>query len=105
MCEVKMMEKRKSQELRSLQGLTDTLDGLARASGVRWYVHVLRWDNGDVLRALDFEVAEKRGRGQPSMMWKRQVEEHINQIGLKREDAIDRMKWRNGASELSKSTR
>ena len=26
----------------SLLGLTDTLDGLARASGVRWYGHVLR---------------------------------------------------------------
>ena len=43
----------------SLLGLTDTLDGLTRASGVRWYGHVLRRDNGDVLRrALDFEVAE-----------------------------------------------
>ena len=30
------------------------------------------------------------------MMWKRQVEKHINQIGLKREDAIDKVKWRNG---------
>ena len=46
MCGVKMIEKR-SQELMSLLGLKDTLDGLARASGVRWYGHVLR-------RALDF---------------------------------------------------
>ena len=28
------------------------------------------------------------------MTWKRQVEEHINQIGLKREDVIDRVKYR-----------
>ena len=46
---VKMIEKR-SQELITLRGLKDTLDGLARASGVRWYEHVLRKDNGDVLR-------------------------------------------------------
>ena len=90
----------------SLLGLKDTLDGLARAGGVRWYGHVLRRDNGDVLRrALDFEVAGRRGRGRLNMTWKRQVEEHINQIGLKREDAIDRVKWRNGVYELSRSTR
>ena len=47
----------------SLLGLKDTLDGLARASGVRWYGHVLRRDNGNVLRrALEFEVAGRRGR-------------------------------------------
>ena len=45
----------------SVLGLKDTLDGLARASGVRWYGHVLRRDNGDVLRiALDFEVTGRR---------------------------------------------
>ena len=90
----------------SLLGLKDTLDGLTRASGVRWYGHALRRGNGDVLRrTLEFEVAGRRGRGLPNMAWKRQVEEHTNQIGLKRENAIDRVKWRNGAYELSRSTR
>ena len=52
----------------SLLRLKDTLDGLARASGVRWYGHVLRKENGDVLRrALDFEVAGKRERERPNM--------------------------------------
>ena len=102
---VKIIEK-KSQEPTSLLGLKDTLDGLARASGVRWYGHVLSRDNGDVLRrALDFEVAGTRVHGLPNMTWKRQVEEHINQTGLKREDAINRVKWRNGVYELSRSTR
>ena len=50
MCGVKMIEKRRSQELMSLLGLTDTLDGLVGASGVRWYRQVFRRDNGDVLR-------------------------------------------------------
>ena len=82
MCGVKITEKR-SHELKSLLSLKDTLNGLARASGVRWYGHVLR--------ALNFEVAGRRGRG-TNMTWKRQVEEHTNQIGLKKEDAIDRVK-------------
>ena len=35
MCGVKMIKKRRSQELISFLGLKNTLDGLARASGVR----------------------------------------------------------------------
>ena len=62
MCGVKIMEKRRSQELMSLLGLKDTLDGLARASGVRWYGHVLRKDNHDVLRrALKWQEEEGVG--------------------------------------------
>ena len=66
----------------------------------------VRRDDGDVMRrALDFEVAGRRGRGRPNMTWKRQVEEHIDQIGVKKEDAIDRMKWRDGVYELSRNMR
>ena len=97
-CGVEIIEKRSSQELMSLLGLKDTLDGLARVSGVRWYGHVLR-------RALNFKEAGRRGRGRSNMKCKKQVEKHINRIGLKREDAIDRVKWRNGVYELSRSTR
>ena len=32
----------------SLIGLKDTLDGLAKASGVQWYRHALKRDNDDV---------------------------------------------------------
>ena len=62
MCGAKIIEKR-SQELVSLLGLKDTLDRLARTSGVRWIGHVLR-------RALDFEVAGRGGRERPHMTWK-----------------------------------
>ena len=72
MCGVKLIEKR-SQELTSLRGLKHTLNGLVRASGVRWFGHVLR-------RALDFEVAGRRGRGRPNVRWRRPVKEHIDQI-------------------------
>ena len=61
---VKLIEKRKSQELISLLGLKDTLDELARASGVQWYGQVLRRDNGNILRrVLDFEVVGRRRHG------------------------------------------
>ena len=64
MHKVKVIEKRTSQELMSLLSLKDTLDGLTRASRVRWYGHILR----KVLRTLlDFEVAGKRGCGRPNI--------------------------------------
>ena len=106
MCGVKIVQKKRSRELMSFLGLKDTVDGLARARGVQWYGHILRRDSGDVLkRTLDFEVAGRRGRGRPNMTWKRQVEEHVKQIGLKREDANDRVQCRNGVYELLRSTR
>ena len=81
-----------------LLDLKDTLDGLVRASGVQWYGHVLR-------RAFDFEMAGRRGRGLLIMLWKRQVKEHTDQIGLKKKDAIDIVKWRNGIYKLSQNMR
>ena len=33
-------------------GLQDTVDKLAKANGVRWYGHVLRRDEGKVLRRV-----------------------------------------------------
>ena len=55
MCGVKLIEKRRIQELMSLLSLKDTLNGLAKASEVRWDGHVLTKEKGDVLkRALNF---------------------------------------------------
>ena len=50
-----------------------------------------------------FCIGMKR-QGQLNMTWKRQVEE-TNQIGLKRKDVIDRVKWCNGVCELRRSMR
>ena len=42
-------------------GLKETMVQMAKANGVRWYGHVLRRDDGHVLRkALEFEVKGKR---------------------------------------------
>ena len=61
-----------------------------KAHGVRWYGHVLRRDDGHVLRkALEFEVKGKRKRGQPRKTWRSQVEKSKS-VGLKKEDAKNR---------------
>ena len=40
-------------------GLKETIDRLATANGIRWYGHVLRRNDGSVLRvALNLEVSD-----------------------------------------------
>ena len=67
---------------------------MEKVNGVRWYGHVLRRDDGHVLRkALEFEVKGKRRRGRPR---KTQVERESKSVGLEREDALNRARWRVG---------
>ena len=82
-------------------GLKETIDRLATASGIKWYGHVLRRDNDIVLMvALDLEVNGRRKRGRPKA-WKKQVEEETKKIGLKKEDALRRDKWRDGERAIA----
>ena len=53
---------KRSMDLIFMLGLKETMDQLAMASSVHWYGHLLRRENGHVLRmALDFEA--KGGNG------------------------------------------
>jgi len=62
-------------------------------SRMRWFGHVFRRDENDVLReALQFEADGWRGRERPRNTWKKQVEKEMQKAGLKREVAHDRAK-------------
>ena len=69
------------------------LDGFI-CSHCRIYNSVLRV-------ALNLEVTGKRKRGRPKKTWKKQVEEETEKIGLKKEDALRRDKWRDGVREIA----
>ena len=57
MCGAKLMEKKRTEDLMEMLGLKETAVQIAKANGVRWYGHVLRRDDGHVLRkALEFEA-------------------------------------------------
>ena len=61
MCVVQLKDRKRSTDLMFILGLNETIDQLAMANSVRWYGHVLRREDGDVLRrALDFEVEDQR---------------------------------------------
>ena len=83
-------------------GLRETAVHMAKANGVRWYGHVLRRDDGHVLRkALEFEVRGKRKRGRPKKMWKTQVEKESKIVGLEKKEAMKQARWRVGVRGIA----
>ena len=79
--------------------LNETINQLAMANSVRWYVHVLMTEDVHVLRrALDFEAEDQREKVSPKRTWKRQVEKESVKVGLRREDILCRSKWSFGVN-------
>ena len=48
--DAKLMEKKRTDDVTEILGLKETAVKMAKANGVRWYGHVLRRDDGHVLR-------------------------------------------------------
>ena len=68
--------------------LIETIDQLATANSVRWYGHVLRREDGHVLKTFDFKIKSQRKKWTPERTWTKQVEEESVKVGLRREDAL-----------------
>ena len=85
MCGVKLVDKRNKEELKDMLGLKEAEDKLARVNGMRWYGHVLRRPEDDVLmKAMVHEVNGKRKQGRSRMKWRKQVEGSLRRIGLRK---------------------
>ena len=62
----------------------------------------MRRDDGHVLRkALEFEVKDKRKRGQPKKMWKTQVEKESKSVGLEKKGVMNQARWRVAVGEIA----
>ena len=82
------------------------MDRLAKANRMRWYGQVLRSDSDDVMRrALDFEVFERRRRGRIKMTRRGQMIKQVEEIEQKKENTLDRSKWRNVVNKHSRNMR
>ena len=102
MCGAKLMEKKRTEDLMEMLGLKETVVQMAKANEVRWYGHVLRRDDGHVLRkALEFKVKGKRKRGRPKKTWKMQVEKESKSFGLEKKDSMNRARWRVGVRKIA----
>ena len=59
-------------------------------------------DDRHVLRkALEFGVRGKRKRGQPKKTWKTQEKKESKSVGLEKENAMNRARWRVGVGEIA----
>ena len=86
--------------------LNYTMDQLAMANCVCWYGHVLRREDGHILRrTLDFEVEGQGKKGRLRRPWKEQAEEEGGKIGLSREDAPFQSKWSVGVYQIAAGLR
>ena len=87
-------------------GLNETIDQLAMANRVRWYGHVMRREDGHVLRrALDFQAEGQRRKGKLKWTWVKQVEEESLKVDLRREDALCRSMWSVGVNLIAAGLR
>ena len=102
MCGVKLVDRKKMEELMEMLGLKETLDRMAKANGVRWYGHVTGRDNDNIMKKeMMMEVNRKRKRGRPKLTWRGQVEESVKKVGLKIEEAAVRTGWREGVRVMT----
>ena len=63
-CGVKLVDKGNTEELMNMLGLKETADKQTRANGVRWYGHVLRQPEEDILmKTMVHEVDGKHKQG------------------------------------------
>ena len=100
---VKLVDRKKMENLMEMLGLKETLDRIAKANGVRWYGHVMRKGDDNILKkAIMLEVNGKRKRGRPKMTWRRQVEDSVKKVGLKVEEPADRTRWREGVRAIAR---
>ena len=106
MCGVKLADRKNTEELMEMLGLKKTLDRMAKANEVRWYGHVIREEDDNILKkAMMMEVNGQRKRGRPKMTWKRQVEESVKKVGLKIEEATDQTRWTVGVRAIAERMR
>ena len=78
--------------------MKETVVQMAKVNGVRWYGHVLRRDDGHVLRkAFEFEVRGKRKQGRPKKTWKKQAEKESKGVGLEKTGCHESSEMESGS--------
>ena len=102
MCGVLLKDRTRFTYLMFMLGMSETIDHLAMTNSVHWYGHVLRREDGHILRrTLDLEVEGQRKKGRPKRTWKKQVEEESMKVGLRRKDELCRSKWSVGVNKIA----
>ena len=96
MCSMSLKDRVPIEELRRRLDIESILE-LVRRARLRWFGHVERKERDDWVSACRNVVVEgDKGKGRGRKTWKECVVKDMKDLGLRREDAQDRVKWRNG---------
>ena len=78
-------------------GLKETIDQLATANGVRWY----GYDDSVLRVVLDLKVSGKRKQRRLKKGGRSKWRRRRQKIGVKKEDTLNRTKWRDGVQAIA----
>jgi hypothetical protein len=96
MCSVSLKDRVPIEELRRRLDI-ESISELVRRARLRWFGHVERKEQDDWVSACRNVLVEgDKGKGRGRKTWKECVVKDMKDLGLRREDAQDRVKWRNG---------
>ena len=89
----RMDRKRNEDIMKALD--VEAIDECLRTNRLRWFGHVYRRENDDILKEMyNYEANRQRKRERPRTTWKRLLEEDLKKRELHKEMAIDRTEWR-----------
>ena len=81
--------------MRERTGVQENVVKVVDKSKMRWYGHVVRKGERDVVRrAVDCPVMGKRNRGRQPRKWSDGVENKVEGVGYKKRMRLDRKRWR-----------
>jgi len=91
---VKVKDRVPSKELRERLGIDDIIL-ILQQNRLRWYGHVLRKENTDLVKkCMEYEVEGPRPIRRPNRTWREVVQKDSQARNLNREDAMDRGRWK-----------
>ncbi|XP_069999409.1 uncharacterized protein [Penaeus vannamei] len=94
MCGVTRKDKIRNYYIRGRVKVTE-VSAKMQERRINWYGHVIR-SEADYIgnRVMEMHVDGRRRRGRPKLSWRDRLKEDLEDKGLRREDAMDRARWK-----------
>ena len=96
MCGVSLTDKITSVMLRERLGV-EAIGVVVKQNRLRWFGHVAMNYGYDWVKGCTvLEVEGPKRKGRPTKTWMEVVKRDMKEMGLRWEDALDRVEWRKG---------
>jgi len=95
MCGKRLRDRVPSSEVRDRLGI-ESISTVLQRNRLRWFGHVQRkLDDDWTKRCLEYpKLCEPNCRGGPKMTWMEVINRDLRELGLCKQDAADRVRWR-----------